>query len=47
MDERITTFDNLNRLCWAIGSINATMPHEEERTFLVTVIKVIYIYIYI
>ena len=48
MDEKITTFDDLNKLCWAIGSINANMPQDEERNFLVTVIKVyIYIYIYI
>lgn len=30
---------NLNTLCWAIGSISGAMNEEDERRFLVTVIK--------
>ena len=30
----------LNTLCWAIGSISGTMALEDEKRFLVTVIKV-------
>lgn len=30
---------NLNTLCWAIGSISGAMMEEDERRFLVTVIK--------
>jgi len=30
---------NLNTLCWAIGSISGAMSEEEEKRFLVTVIK--------
>merc|ERR1711957_722112 len=29
----------LNKLCWAIGSISLTMTEDEEKRFLVTVIK--------
>merc|ERR1711884_1024538 len=31
---------NLNTLCWAIGSISGSMHEEDEKRFLVTVIKV-------
>lgn len=31
---------NLNMLCWAIGSISGAMHEEDEKRFLVTVIKV-------
>ena len=31
---------NLNTLCWAIGSISGAMHEEDEKRFLVTVIKV-------
>lgn len=35
------------QLCWAIGSISGAMHEDDEKRFLVTVIKVtIYIYIY-
>lgn len=34
------TWNNLNTLCWAIGSISGAMNEEEEKRFLVTVIKV-------
>mmetsp|Transcript_11887 Transcript_11887/g.20775 ORF Transcript_11887/g.20775 Transcript_11887/m.20775 type:complete len:629 (+) Transcript_11887:55-1941(+) len=32
-------WNNLNTLCWAIGSISGAMNEEEEKRFLVTVIK--------
>ncbi|CAN0024501.1 unnamed protein product, partial [Ectocarpus sp. 8 AP-2014] len=34
------TWNSLNTLCWAIGSISGAMNEEEEKRFLVTVIKV-------
>ncbi|GIY24907.1 exportin-1 [Caerostris extrusa] len=33
------SWKNLNTLCWAIGSISGAMHEEDERRFLVTVIK--------
>lgn len=39
--EKITTdkdyfsFDRLNKLCWALGSISGTMQLEEENHFVV------------
>lgn len=33
------SWKNLNTLCWAIGSISGAMTEEDERRFLVTVIK--------
>lgn len=33
------SWHNLNTLCWAIGSISGAMGEDEERRFLVTVIK--------
>ncbi|THG96616.1 hypothetical protein EW145_g7750 [Phellinidium pouzarii] len=33
------SWNNLNTLCWAIGSISGTMNEETEKRFLVTVIK--------
>ncbi|KAL0267451.1 UNVERIFIED_CONTAM: hypothetical protein PYX00_009718 [Menopon gallinae] len=33
------SWKNLNTLCWAIGSIAGAMPEEDEKRFLVTVIK--------
>jgi exportin-1 len=33
------TWHSLNTLCWAIGSISGAMTEEEEKRFLVTVIK--------
>jgi len=32
-------YDPLNTLCWAIGSVSGTMSEQEEKNFLVTVIK--------
>lgn len=32
-------WDDLNRLCWAVGSISGAMSQEHEKRFLVTVIK--------
>ncbi|CAB3396830.1 unnamed protein product [Caenorhabditis bovis] len=47
MTERLATqvtgqefsFKNLNRLCWAVGSISGTMSEEDEKRFLVLVIR--------
>ena len=33
------SWNNLNTLCWGIGSISGAMNEEEEKRFLVTVIK--------
>jgi len=33
------SWDNLNKLCWAIGSISGAMSEDTEKRFLVTVIK--------
>ena len=33
------SFDYLNKLCWALGSINGIMVEEEENWFVVIVIK--------
>lgn len=39
IDQSEWSWNNLNTLCWAIGSISGAMGEEEERKFLVTVIK--------
>ncbi|RKO87879.1 CRM1 C terminal-domain-containing protein [Blyttiomyces helicus] len=39
MDGTEWSWDNLNKLCWAIGSISGAMNDEVEKKFLVTVIK--------
>jgi exportin-1 len=39
IDQSEWSWSNLNTLCWAIGSISGAMGEEEERKFLVTVIK--------
>ncbi|TPX51840.1 hypothetical protein SeLEV6574_g00005 [Synchytrium endobioticum] len=39
MDGTEWSWDNLNKLCWAIGSISGAMSEELEKRFLVTVIK--------
>ena len=33
------TWQGLNTLCWAIGSISGSMQEEQENRFLVTVIR--------
>ena len=33
------TWDGLNTLCWAIGSISGAMTENDEKRFLVSVIK--------
>ncbi len=33
------TWQALNTLCWAIGSISGSMQEEQENRFLVTVIR--------
>ncbi|RKP13231.1 putative CRM1-nuclear export factor, exportin [Piptocephalis cylindrospora] len=39
MDGSEWSWVNLNKLCWAIGSISGAMTEESEKRFLVTVIK--------
>ncbi|CAO3607736.1 unnamed protein product [Cunninghamella blakesleeana] len=39
MDGTEWSWQNLNKLCWAIGSISGAMNEETEKRFLVTVIK--------
>lgn len=39
MDGSQWSFQNLNTLCWAIGSISGAMEFEEEKRFLVNVIR--------
>lgn len=39
MDGSEWSWQNLNQLCWAIGSISGAMNEETEKRFLVTVIK--------
>lgn len=39
VDGATWTWNNLNTLCWAIGSISGAMAEDEEKRFLVTVIK--------
>ncbi|KAI9276545.1 nuclear export factor CRM1 [Sporodiniella umbellata] len=39
MDGSEWSWNNLNKLCWAIGSISGAMDIETEKKFLVTVIK--------
>lgn len=39
IDNSEWSWNNLNTLCWAIGSISGAMGEEEERKFLVTVVK--------
>jgi exportin-1 len=38
-DKSYFTFDRLNKLCWALGSISGCMSVEDENKFVVTVIK--------
>jgi len=33
------SFDNLNSLCWAFGSISGTLPEHDERTFLILTVR--------
>ena len=39
MDDSEWSWENLNTLCWAIGSISGAMSEEMEKRFLVMVIK--------
>lgn len=38
-DDSLFTFEALNKLCWALGSISECMLEDEENKFVVTVIK--------
>lgn len=40
------SWKNLNTLCWAIGSISGAMLEEDEKRFLVTVIRGTFNYFY-
>lgn len=39
VDGREWSWHNLNTLCWAIGSISGAMQEDDERSFLVIVIR--------
>ena len=39
MDESEWSFENINKLCWAIGAITRTMEAKEERRYLTKVIS--------
>ncbi len=39
VDKRLFSFDKLNKLCWALGSISGCMTQDDENKFVVTVIK--------
>eukprot|EP00698_Gefionella_okellyi_P014806 TRINITY_DN4120_c0_g1_i1.p1 TRINITY_DN4120_c0_g1~~TRINITY_DN4120_c0_g1_i1.p1 ORF type:complete len:1054 (-),score=265.94 TRINITY_DN4120_c0_g1_i1:42-3203(-) len=39
VEDREWSWHNLNTLCWAIGSISGALPEEDEKRFLVTVIR--------
>jgi len=39
VDNSEWSWHNLNTLCWAIGSISGALPEEDEKRFLVTVIR--------
>lgn len=38
-DKSNFSFDNLNKLCWALGSISGCMAVEDENKFVVSVVK--------
>jgi exportin-1 len=38
-DKSYFSFDRLNKLCWALGSIAGCMTIDDENKFVVTVIK--------
>lgn len=38
-DKEYFSFDRLNKLCWALGSISGTMTVDEENQFVVSVVK--------
>lgn len=38
-DKSFFTFERLNKLCWALGSISGCMQVEDENKFVVSVIK--------
>jgi exportin-1 len=39
VDGSAWSWNNLNTLCWAVGSISGAMSEDEEKRFLVTIIK--------
>ena len=40
MDGSEWSFENLNSLCWSIGSISGTLSENEEKNFLIITIRV-------
>jgi exportin-1 len=38
-DKSFFTFDRLNKLCWALGSISGCMSEDDENKFVVSIIK--------
>lgn len=38
-DSTYFTFDRLNKLCWALGSISGCLKPEDENKFVISVIK--------
>jgi exportin-1 len=39
MDNSEFSFENLNTLCWAAGSISGSLPDNDERTFFIKFLK--------
>ena len=39
VDNAAWTWEGLNTLCWAVGSVSGTWSEQEEKRFLVLVIK--------
>ena len=39
MDGSEYSYENLNSLCWAAGSISGTLPDDEERNFFIKTLK--------
>lgn len=38
-DQQYFTFDRLNKLCWALGSISGCLMPDDENKFVISVIK--------
>lgn len=38
-DSSFFTFERLNKLCWALGTISGCMKVEDENKFVVSVVK--------
>lgn len=40
MDNTEWSFENLNSICWAIGSISGCLPEADEKSFVIHTIRV-------